>query len=115
MFLKELDYTKHYENATMIHYNMTGIKPDDIGHLEERLLEDFDLLTETYDKIFKNIDRKNFINTSFVLFLLLSKYKHPCKKEDFSVLKTSERILFHDEITKVCFNHLGWSFKTFYF
>ena len=86
MFLKELDYTKHYENATMIHYNMTGIKPDDIGHLEERLLEDFDLLTETYDKIFKNIDRKNFINTSFVLFLLLSKYKHPCKKEDFSGL-----------------------------
>jgi hypothetical protein len=94
---------------------MTGVKPDDISHLEEQILQDFDQLTEVYDKLFKNIDRKNFINTSFVLYALLLRHKHPCKKEDFAVLKTGERILFHDEITKVCFNHLGWSYKTFYF
>ena len=31
IFLKELSYTKHYENINLIHYNLTGIKPDDIG------------------------------------------------------------------------------------
>ena len=33
---------------------MTGKKPDDISYLEDKLLIDFDILVETYDKHFKN-------------------------------------------------------------
>ena len=65
LFLKELGYSNHYENVHLIHYNFTGIKPDDISYLEEQLLDDFDALTDLYDKQFKNINRKNFINTQF--------------------------------------------------
>ena len=54
LFLKELEYTKHYENVNLIHYNITDKKPDDISHLEDKLLHDFDLLTDLYDKKFKN-------------------------------------------------------------
>lgn len=112
LFLKELDYTKHYENVNLIHFVMTGIKPDDISHLEDKLLDDFDLLTELYDKKFKNkpgFDRKNFINTQYVLYQLLMRYKHPCKKGDFTILKTVDRKSFHDDICKECFQHLGWN------
>jgi hypothetical protein len=42
IFLKELGYSKHYENINLIHYNITGIKPDDIGYLEDKLLEDLE-------------------------------------------------------------------------
>jgi len=80
MFLKELKYTKHYENVNLIHFNFTGIQPDDISHLETQLLNDFDSLTDLYDKKFKHINRKNFINTHYVLYQLLRKYHHPCKK-----------------------------------
>lgn len=110
VFLKELEYTKHYENTNLIHYNITGKKPDDIGYLEDKLLDDFDILTDLYDKNFKNIDRKNFINTQYVLFQLLLKHKHPCIKEDFTILKTIDRKTFHDEIMINLFTELSWSF-----
>lgn len=113
IFLKELDYSKHYENINLIHYNLTGIKPDDIGYLEDKLLEDFDTLTALYDKMFKNnIDRKNFINTQFVLHKLLLKHKHPCKKEDFSILKTVDRLNFHNDVCRELFNALNWSWQS---
>jgi hypothetical protein len=112
MFLKELDYSKHYENVTLIHYNLTGKKPDDISHLEDRLLADFDILVETYDKHFKNkVSRVNFISTQYVLYQLLQKYHHPCRKEDFVILKTMDRKSFHDSICRELFSVLCWSFN----
>ena len=110
MFLKELDYTKHYENVNLIHYNMTGVKPDDIGYLEDKLMDDFDTLIALYDKIFKNINRKNFINTQYILHQLLIRHKHPCKKDDFTILKTIDRKTFHDEIFQRLASELGWNF-----
>jgi len=114
IFLKELNYSKHYENVHLIHYNFTGIKPDDISYLEEQLLDDFDVLTDLYDKKYKYIERKNFINTQYVLFQLLRRHKHPCKKEEFIILKTIDRKFFHDEICKDLFEDLGWNHSPFY-
>ena len=65
-----------------------------------------------YDKKFKNkpgFERKNFINTQYVLYQLLMKYKHNCKKEDFTILKTTDRKSFHDDIAKILFEDLGWN------
>lgn len=114
IFLKELDYPKHYENVHLIHYNFTGIKPDDISHLEDKLLDDFDVLIDLYHKRFKNIKRKNFINTQYVLYQLLCHHRHPCKKEEFIILKTVDRKFFHDEICKVLFEELGWNHHPYY-
>ena len=113
MFLKETGHTKHYEDVVLIHYNMTGKKPDDITYLEEKLMNDFDALTELYDKKFKigkKIDRKNFINTHYVLFQLLRRHKYPCKRKDFNILKTLDRKSFHDDITIELFTELGFTF-----
>ena len=114
MFLKELEYTKHYENINLIHYNLTGVKPDNISHLEDKLLDDFDALTELYDKRFKDIDRKNFINTQYVLYQLLSRHKHSCNKEDFTILKTIDRKSFHDDICRVLFEEKGWNHNPYF-
>jgi len=114
IFLKELSYTKHYENINLIHYHLTGIKPDDIGYLEDKLLDDFDIITEAYDRLFKNLDRKNFINTQYILYQLLIRHKHPCKKEDFSMLKTIDRKNFHDEVCKKLFEEIKFSFLPLY-
>lgn len=115
MFLKELGFPKHYENVTLIHYNMTGKPPDDISYLEDKLLTDFDLLVETYDKHFKNkVDRVNFISTQYVLYQLLQRHKHPCKKEDFVILKTMDRKSFHDTVCRELFGLLGFNFTPLY-
>jgi hypothetical protein len=115
LFLKEIPYTKHYENINLIHYNFTGQQPDDISHLESKLMDDFDDLIELYDKKFKSnasFERKNFINTHYVLYQLLRRHKHPCRKEDFSVLKTLDRQLFHDEVCVNLFGQLGWNHES---
>lgn len=115
MFLKELSYSKHYENVNLIHYTMTDKKPDDISHLEDKLIMDFDKLADTYDKYCKNnVDRVNFISTQYVLYQLLQRHKHPCKREDFVILKTIDGKNFHDEICQELFNILNWNFTPLY-
>jgi ribosomal protein L37AE/L43A len=117
LFLKELGYTKHYEDVFLIHYKLTGKKPDDISNLEQRLMDDFDILSNLYDQKFKQtkrVDRKNFINTQYVLYQLLRKYRHHCRKEDFNILKTLDRKSFHDEICLELFTDLGWNFTPFF-
>lgn len=109
-FLKLLGYTKYYEDVILIHYILTGQQPDNIEHLESKLIDDFNLLIETYDKLYSNIKRKNFISSQYVLFQLLRKHNYPCKKDDFAVLKTMERKDCHDEICKTLFDALGWDY-----
>ena len=113
LFLKETGNSKHYEDAVLIHYTLTGIKPPDISHLESHIISDFDKLVETYEKIFKGDkknNRKNFINNQYVLYQLLTKYKHPCDISEFNILKTVERKSYHDDICRRLFQELGWNF-----
>lgn len=112
MFLKEpLQYTKHYENVHLIHYVFTGIKPADVSHLEDILMDDFDQLIEKYND--QGLNGKN-INTHIVLYQLLRRHKHPCKPEDFAVLKTIDRRCYHDDICKTIFEQLGWNYTPQY-
>lgn len=114
IFLKELGYSKHYENINLIHYNMTGKKPHDISHLEEILLHDFDILTELYDKRFGNSSRRNFINIHYVLYQLLRRHNYKIDVDDKIIIKTVERKYFYDEICKKLFEELGWNHYPYY-
>jgi hypothetical protein len=110
MFLKELGISKHYDNVNLIHSLITGVPADDISHLENALMEDFVTLTDLYERKFRNDTRKNFINTEYVLYQLLIKYKHKCRADDVAVFKSADRKLNHDDICRTLFEELGWNF-----
>ena len=113
LFLKETKNSKHYEDIVLIFHKMTGKKVDDISHLENQLMEDFDKISNLYDKKFKftgKVERKSFINTQYVLFQLLRRHKYPCKKEDLNMLKTLDRKSFHDDIVRELFECLNFNF-----
>lgn len=114
MFLKDLKYTKHYENTNLIYYLLTNKRVDDIAHLETRLLMDFKTLIELYDDIYgkdkEKIHRKNFLNSSYLLYQLLRRHNHQCKLEHFTILKTIDRKKFHDDICQNLFYRLQWKF-----
>lgn len=114
LFLKEIKQTKHYEDVVLIHHHLTGKPAPDISYLENQLLNDFDVLVDTYDKKYKNSERKNFINTQYVLYQLLRRHKFPCKKEDFNMLKTVDRKYFHDTVCSELFAEIGWSFTALF-
>ncbi|UUT40563.1 replicating factor [carnivorous sponge associated iridovirus] len=115
MFLKELKYTKHYENVNLIYFTLTSKRVDDISHIEDKLVDDFKELVSLYDEIHgkdkpEELDRKNFMNVQYLLFQLLRKHGHPCNIGNFTILKTVDRKLFHDTICKNLFDKLGWKF-----
>jgi hypothetical protein len=113
MFLKETHHSKHYEDVNLIYHNLTGKALPNISHLEEHLLHDFDILSNLYDQLYikqRRINRKNFINTQYVLYQLLKRHRYPCEKSDFNFLKTIERQCFHDTICSELFKQLGWNF-----
>lgn len=112
IFLKDSKFVKHYEDSVLIYHTLTGKSVPDLSHLEESLMNDFDILIDIYDKTQKNnTDRKNFINTQYVLFQLLRRHKYPCQKEEFNILKTIDRKYYHDEICSKLFSDLGWNFQ----
>lgn len=114
ILLKELKLSKHYENVNVIYYALTNKRVADISELEERLVDDFKELLNLYDNKYlkenNGIDRKNFMNVQYILFQLLRKHGYPCSIQDFSVLKTADRKLFHDNICGQLFKQLGWNF-----
>lgn len=112
IFLRDSKFVKHYEDTVLIYHTLTGKPVPDLAYLEEELMKDFDELVEQYDRKFKdNTERKNFINTQYVLFQLLRRHKYPCQKEDFNILKTIDRKYYHDEICSQLFADLGWNFQ----
>lgn len=112
LFLKETRNSKHYEDINLIYHTLTGVHTNDISHIENKLIDDFEKLTQTYDMLYKdNIERKSFINSQYVLYQLLKKHKYPCDIQNFNILKTNDRQTFHDDICKELFKHLGWNFK----
>ena len=114
LFLKDGKYSRFYDDVTLLHYKITDKKPPDLSHIEGNLIADFDILTNLYDLRFrkdKKFQRKNFINTQYVLYQLLRKYNFPCKSSNFNILKTVERKTFHDNICRKLFSELKWNFK----
>ena len=93
IFLKELGYSKHYENVHLIHYNLTCIPPNDLGHLENKLMSDFKKISVEYDKLDKTKfhylrnKRKSFINCKHLFYQLLRRHKYKCDTNDFKILK----------------------------
>ena len=113
MFLSYTGNNKHYEDITMLCYYYTGVPPPDISHLEDVLLHDFDEVEAGYAKISKESKRErlNFLNNQYILLQLLRRRKFKCNIDDFSILKTFDKQLEHDEIYEQICNAIDWQFR----
>lgn len=117
MFMKDAKMSKYYEDINLIYKIISSKSVDDIAYLEDIIISDFNVLTDLYDKKFKQTDRisrKSFINTHYVLYQLLRRHNHPCRRDDFNILKTVDRKLLHEDIICELFNDLGWNFTSLF-
>ena len=109
LFLCENGYSKHYEDATLIHCTITKKQPPDISMYEHDLLNMFDQEEEAYEKV-KDPDRINSLNVNYKLFKLLEILGYKCKSRDFDIPKTRDKISDHDDIWRKICNITGWKF-----
>ena len=111
MFLKELQYKKQSKNLNLIYSELTQKHIDDISHLEYALVRDFEYLLDLYkEDAWCSLHRKNFLNIPSLLFQLLRHRGHPCEMSNFNILKTSNSLKIHNDITSNLFEKLGWKF-----
>jgi hypothetical protein len=114
LFVKELKLTKCYGDINLIHHLITGRPLNDISHLTEKLLQDFDQFVQQHHKQFPNeFERKNF-NYQHLLYQLLMRHKYPCNPTEFNFLKTIDRKYYHDEICRTIFENLGWNYSSLF-
>lgn len=112
LFVKELKLTKCYGDINLIHHLITGHPLNDISHLTDKLLQDFDQFVQMHHKLFPNeSERKNF-NYQQLLYQLLLRHKYTCNPAEFNFLKTVDRRSFHDEICRTIFENLGWNYRS---
>lgn len=110
LFLKDLNCTQYYNHINYIYHKITGIPLNDISHLTEKLLQDFDQFVQMHYKLYPG---KNF-NYQFLLFQLLMRHKYQCSLNDFNLLKTTERKVLHEHMCKHVFEELGWNYVSIF-
>jgi len=110
-FLKLTENNDYYEDINLIYSEITGNQPPDISHLEPKLFELFDEIDPIYQEV-KPADRLNFLIGQYVLFRFLQKLRFPCNEDDFSILKTREKLLEHEAIWQQICEKKQWSFKS---
>ena len=77
------DQVKHIH---LIHYEITGVPPNNIGYLEASLMHDFEVLMRLYD------DKKGVVSVRQVFYHLLKKNGVPCCKEEFWIRREDAQL-----------------------
>jgi len=114
LFVKELRLTKCYGDINLIHHLITDTPLNDISHLTEKLLQDFDQFVQMHHKLYPtDTERKNF-NYQHLLYQLLTRHKYSCNANEFNFLKTVDRKYYHDEICRTIFENLGWNYSSLF-
>lgn len=106
-FLSEQDLSCHYDDVNLLFRAITGEPCPDLSQIIENLYEDFDKLEEVLGQI-KDENRSNSLTVNYKLYKLLQRWRYPCRKSDFYILKTKTKEDEHDEKMKEAFEKLEW-------
>ena len=77
------DQVKHIH---LIHYEVTGVPPNNIDYLEASLMHDFEVLMRLYD------DKKGVVSVRQVFYHLLKKNGVACCKEEFGIRREDAQL-----------------------
>ena len=77
------DQVKHIH---LIHYEITGVPPNNIDYLEESLMHDFEVLMKLYD------DKKRVVSIRQVFYHLMKKNGVACCKEEFGIRREDAQL-----------------------
>lgn len=109
LILKDMKlYRKYCDSLTYIYREITEQPCRDLSLLKEKVLNDFDMFDEVYNKKYSLI--KKPFHYQQLLFQFLRRHGHACHRNDFKFLKTTDRKMFHEKVYKEIFADLGWNY-----
>jgi hypothetical protein len=107
--LQETGWSDQYENFVLIWSIVVDKKCPDVSHLEDIIVQDFQLIERTYNEIMGDPkeERSSFMSYPYVLYQLLTRYDWKCDMNFFNMLK-SDRISWLDDIMDQIYFKLEW-------
>ena len=84
--LTNLGKENQVKHIHLIHYEITGVPPNDIDYLEASLMRDFEVFMRVYD------DKKGVVSVRQVFYHLLKKNGVPCCKEEFGIRREDAQL-----------------------
>ncbi len=92
--LNETNNSAYYEDINLICHIYWGWRLPDVSRHEEKIMQDYDLTQEIYDRI-PNKERTASLNVQFRLYVHLLALGLPCSKDDFKMQIHRDSLLFH--------------------
>lgn len=108
--LKKLNRSKYYEHATHILSRLNGNPPPTITpEIEEKIRAMFQEIQAPF-LLYCPDDRTNFLSYSYILYKFFELLELDEYKSYFSLLKSRDRLIEHDQIWKKICDYLRWEF-----
>ena len=85
-----------YEDVNFICHLVWHWSLPDISHLEEQVLEDYELTQRVYESLPR--ERKSNLNIQYRLFKHLEMRGHSCTIDEFKTIKTRDILEYHDSV-----------------
>lgn len=104
--LKDIGMSNYYEDINLLCQLYWGWELPDLSNLEETIMKDYDLSQEVFER--HKGDRKSCLNIQYRLWRHLSRRGHPCKPNNFKIIKTPEIIKYYERIWEIICKELGW-------
>jgi Zn-finger nucleic acid-binding protein len=104
--LQDTGNSKYYDHINIILNTMWGWKLDDLSHLEDQIMDDYDKSQRVYENLPK--DRKSSLNSQFRLYKHLKRLGLPVQSKNFRIPTTHDILEFHENVwSKMC-KELDW-------
>jgi hypothetical protein len=105
--LRAINHPNLYEDLNYITNMYWDWRLHDISHLEEVLMEDYDLVQTIFEQN-KGENRSSCLNLEYRKWRHLNRRGYPCKPSEFKIVKTQDIIKYHENMWKLCCTKLGW-------
>lgn len=108
--LKKLERNRYYEHATHILSRLNGNPPPTItAEIEEKIRAMFQEIQAPF-LLYCPDDRRNFLSYAYIIYKFLELLELDEYKVHFTLLKSRDRLIAHDQIWKKICDYLQWEF-----
>ena len=94
------------DHINLLHYIITGVKPPDISHIEERILARHQELLIAYSRI-KASERKYPLKPWYLFYQYLSMEEYEVDPDELPLIKIKETLVWHNQMMKRLCNMLS--------
>jgi len=108
--LSNINCSGYYDDINLICSVYFGWILEDISHLEDDIMKDYDKFKTAIDNLPDLEGRKSSLNSQWTLYVLLKRRDSSCKSKNFKIPSTPSILEYHKIKTKEAFKVLGWDY-----